>query len=89
MLLFGLGMSILVAPLTVTVMASVSDTASGIASGINNAVARVSGLVVIAVLGIFGTHQYYHFAILLCGLMGIVAAIVSWVLIENPPKQKA
>jgi len=88
MVLFGFGMSLLVAPLTVTVMASVAETSSGIASGINNAVARVSGLVVIAVLGIFGSHSYYKFAILLCGVMAIASGIISWFLIQNPAKPK-
>lgn len=88
MVLFGLGMSVLVAPLTVTVMASVDETSSGIASGINNVMARVSGLVVIAVLGIFGTHSYYKFAIVLSGVMAIAAGIISWFMIENPPQQK-
>lgn len=50
-LLFALGLSATVAPLTATALDSVEEAHVGIASGINNAVARMAGLLAIAVVG--------------------------------------
>jgi predicted MFS family arabinose efflux permease len=49
-ILFGLGLSLTVAPLTATVLAAAPDNHAGLASGVNNAVARVAGLLAVAVL---------------------------------------
>ncbi|HVD57031.1 MAG TPA: DHA2 family efflux MFS transporter permease subunit [Thermoleophilaceae bacterium] len=51
LLLFALGLSMTVAPLTSTVLADADDSNAGIASGVNNAIARVAGLVAIAAVG--------------------------------------
>jgi EmrB/QacA subfamily drug resistance transporter len=51
LLVFGVGLSMTVAPLTATVLADADDSNAGIASGVNNAIARVASLVAIAAVG--------------------------------------
>ncbi len=58
MLIFGIGMALTITPLTTTVMAAAGESYSGVASGINNAVARLSALLAIAALPIFVTQVY-------------------------------
>jgi MFS family permease len=77
LVLFAVGLSLTVAPLTTTVLADAGPGDAGIASGVNNAVARIAGLLAIAVLGIAaaggGDHLTEHgFHV----TMGVVAGLL-------------
>ncbi len=58
MLFFALGLSMTVAPLTATVLADADEHNAGVASGVNNAIARVAGLVAVAAVGVVIAAQY-------------------------------
>ena len=57
-LVFGLGLSLTVAPLTATVLGGVSEEHAGIASAVNNATARVGGLLAVAAIGLVVAGSY-------------------------------
>lgn len=80
-LVVGLGLAIAVAPLTSTILGSVDPDRSGVASAINNAVARIAGLVTIATLGMLVGNQLddagLHRALLLTVVLMLLAGLAS------------
>jgi EmrB/QacA subfamily drug resistance transporter len=92
---FGLGLCLLVAPLTATVLAAAPDRYAGAASGVNNAVARAGSLLAVAALpalvGVSGTayrdaavfSAAYRTAMWVCAGLLVAGGIVSWLLIRN------
>lgn len=87
-IIFGLGLSVTVAPLTSAVLGAIDTKRSGIASAVNNAVSRIAGLIGIAALGPvigqeLGLGDFHNVALITAGLLFIGGA-VSIVGIEDP-----
>jgi EmrB/QacA subfamily drug resistance transporter len=94
-ILFGLGLTLVVAPVTATVMAAADERHSGIASGINTAVSRLSGLIIVAVLpliaGLTGERFYdpaamdhgFHVAMLACAGLATAGGVLAWLTISS------
>jgi EmrB/QacA subfamily drug resistance transporter len=94
-LVFGLGLAIAVAPLTATVLASAEETRAGIASGVNNAVARAGGLLAVATLPLtsgLGGADYrdppafqagFRTAAIQCAALLVIAGLLALATIRN------
>jgi len=89
-LLFGVGLSITVAPLTSAILGSIDSRQAGIGSAVNNALARIAGLLAIAAIGtIVGEsldlNGFYRGAIVTAILL-FAGGIISAIGIQNPDK---
>ena len=98
LVLFAVGLSVTVAPLTATVLADADESDAGIASAINNAIARVAGLIGISAIGAlvasklpggtFGSNQQsvdaFHEVIVVSAALVAAGGILAGFGIENP-----
>lgn len=87
-LLFGAGLTLTVSPLTSAILGSIETERSGIASAVNNAVSRVAGLIVTAMIafivgGELDLDGFHRAAIVTAALM-IIGGLVSFAGIRNP-----
>jgi EmrB/QacA subfamily drug resistance transporter len=94
-IVFGLGVCLLVAPLTATALGALDDSLAGIASGVNNAVARAAGLLAVAILPLaagIGTgdltnaadlQPVYRGSLMICAALLTTGAAVAAVLIPT------
>jgi hypothetical protein len=93
MLVIGLGIAINLAPLTTAVLAAIDDNHAGIGSAINNAVARLAGLLAIAVLpaaaGLASGSEAldlssgFDRAMQICAALAALGAVVAWLTIRH------
>ncbi len=86
-LVFGVGLTLTVSPLTSAILGSIETERSGIASAVNNAVSRVAGLLVIAMLasiigGRLDLAGFHRGAIVTAGMM-LVGGLVPFAGIRN------
>jgi EmrB/QacA subfamily drug resistance transporter len=86
-ILFGLGLATTVAPLTSAILGSIESSQAGVGSAVNNAVARIAGLLSVAMIGLFiGTSvnlDGFRIGMIICSLLFVAGGIVSAVGIRN------
>ena len=92
MVLFGLGLTITVTPLTSTVLSEIHEAEAGIASAVNNAISRVSGLVAIAFVGVITGGALdiggFHRVAIVVAILLTASAAVSALGLHAPRRQE-
>jgi EmrB/QacA subfamily drug resistance transporter len=87
LVVFGFGLTMTVSPLTAAVLAAVDPAQSGIGSAINNAIARIAGLIAVALIGVIvgGTVDFTGFqhGALVTAVLFALAGLISWAGIRN------
>ena len=87
LVVFGFGLTMTVSPLTAAVLAAVDPAQSGIGSAINNAIARIAGLIAVALIGVIigGTVDFAGFrqGVLVTAVLFALAGLISWAGIRN------
>ncbi|GMA36910.1 hypothetical protein GCM10025876_31140 [Demequina litorisediminis] len=90
---FGLGLTVTVSPLTSAILGAIEPERSGIASATNNAISRVAGLVAIALVGsiVGGALDLdgFHRAMWATAILMAAGGIVAWLGIRNPAPHPA
>jgi len=98
LLLFGLGLAMTVAPLTAAVLAGADETDAGIASAVNNAVARVASLIGVSLMGVVVAKTLvgdtfapdpesvdaFHMVVVICAVLVVAGGLAGAIGIENP-----
>ncbi|MEO9175753.1 MAG: MFS transporter, partial [Gaiellales bacterium] len=100
LVVFSIGLSMTVAPLTATVLADADESDAGIASAINNAIARVAGLLAVSFVGIVvagmlvgdslgPNHESvsaFHDLVMMCAALIAAGGVAGAIGIRNPPR---
>lgn len=91
-LVFGVGLSITVAPLTAAILGCIAPEHAGVASAVNNAVARVAGLIAVALIGLITGPRLditgFHHTLIGIAILLFAGGLISAIGIENNPSER-